>query len=73
MGTFSGVGNTTWTERSLSLTLTSGIKTLTFSGTGSYDTLLDNVHLAAVPEPSTCFAGLTALGALGMLMRRNRG
>ncbi len=70
---FSGTGSAaTWASRSLFLTLAAGSNTLTFvAGVGS-DSLVDNVSLVAVPEPSTYLAGIGALGMLSLFGLRNR-
>jgi hypothetical protein len=68
--TFDAAHAGAWQQVELPLTLSSGTYTLTFSGNSSgYDSLIDNVSLTSVPEPSS----LALLGvAVGALIARSR-
>lgn len=64
-----------WQTRDLNFVASGASATLTFAGPsqGAVDSAyahIDNVHIAAVPEPSTCV--LFAVGALLALSRRKR-
>ncbi len=62
-----------WALKSLPVNLTVGIHTLTFAAQGvfgGYDTLLDNVNIALVPEPAPTFAAFALAALGGVLWRR---
>lgn len=64
---------TGWTAYTLSFTpLTSGLYTLGFQNSGgdNHGMLLDNVSVAAVPEPGTLAMLLSGLGMIGLIARR---
>lgn len=74
--TGAGSGGTVWSPQQLNFTTTNALSTLTFTATGTSDSLggyLDNISLtAAVPEPSTWAMMLLGFGVIGLSMRRRR-
>ncbi|MGA9453078.1 MAG: PEP-CTERM sorting domain-containing protein, partial [Verrucomicrobiia bacterium] len=62
-----------WQSRSEAVTLPAGTYTITFTPQGTYgelDTLIDNVSVSSVPEPSTVV--LAVLGIACIMFRRIR-
>ncbi len=63
-----------WIQQSFDFAATSISTTLTFkggNGTGA-GLALDNINVAAVPEPAAYFLALAGLSILGGMARRNR-
>jgi len=68
-------GDNQWSQVNYSFVASSGTTALSFMATGSsdsYGTSLDNVSVAAVPEPSTYALMFGGLAAIGFIARRRR-
>jgi hypothetical protein len=68
-------GNNQWQLYDGTFTATSALTTLTFHALGnsdSYGTSLDNVSVAAVPEPGTYAMMFAGLASIGFFVRRRR-
>ena len=68
-------GDNQWSQVSYNFVASSGTTTLSFMATGSndsYGSSLDNVSVAAVPEPSTYALMFGGLAAVGFIARRRR-
>ena len=70
-----GGRNTIWSLQTIDFTALTANSRLSFSGTGTSDTLggyVDSIKLTAVPEPATWAMMIAGFGAVGAMLRRRR-
>ena len=75
-GNFDAAHNLIWQNRSLSFNLSPGTYTLVFTSQGTtgygYDTHIDNVSIAAVPEPEEYLMMLLGSGMVAFQVKRKQ-